>query len=139
MQTGTCTGYSPRTTVDAPKPDNNDGSGLCDACGRSEADGYDAERDAHVCRDCAKRGEPVTDGGTDVSDPVAWADSLVYHDSAIVSTVDGRELAVDHVERKERYLRLVNYDDGEVAEVVDFPHRRIEGIQWLPLRDGDDE
>lgn len=61
---------------------------------------------------------------------------------AIVRTTDGEEWAVDHVATRDAYLRLVNYEAEDcetVSEVVDIPHRRIEGVQHYPLADDQDE
>lgn len=55
---------------------------------------------------------------------------------AIVKSLDGEEWAVDNVERREHYLRLINYeadDCGDVREVVDLPHSRVEAVQYYPL------
>lgn len=55
---------------------------------------------------------------------------------AIVQSVDGEEWAVDHVEKRQYVLRLVNYettDCEEVSEVVDLPYQQVAGIQWYPL------
>ena len=57
---------------------------------------------------------------------------------ALVQTVDGEEYAADHTDKREGYLRIVNFDTDaceEVVEVVDLPHHRITGVQRYPLAD----
>jgi len=80
---------------------------------------------------------------TDDLKPIAVSiydyDEKLSPNPAIVQTVDGKQYAVDHLQRRQCFLRLINFETeacNEVTEVVDFPHHRIRGIQRYPLSEG---
>ena len=69
-------------------------------------------------------------------------DRAIEPTPAIVKTHDGEKWAADHIEKREGYLRIVNYETNDcqtVREVVDIPHRRVWAIQRYPLAEDQEE